>query len=230
MSEPAPLIQTQGLIKLYRNSATETPALRGVNLSVPTGAFAAVAGPSGSGKSTLLHLLGGLLLPTSGQIWVNGIELTRPSVDLVDYRLRQVGFIFQQYNLMPLLTVLENVEYTMIFQGTPTTERRRRALSVLERVGLKGYENRKPTELSGGQQQRVAIARAVVSKPKLVLADEPTASLDSSTGQAIIDLMKTLNQEEGITLLFATHDESILKRAGLIIRLRDGLISDSSGR
>lgn len=229
MSESGPLIKTQELMKLYRNSATETPALRGVDLSVPTGAFAAVAGPSGSGKSTLLHLLGGLLLPTSGQIWVNGIELTRPGVDLVDYRLRQVGLIFQQYNLMPLLTILENVEYTMVFQGIHPAERRKRALSLLERVGLKGYENRKPRELSGGQQQRVAIARAVVGKPKLVLADEPTASLDSKAGQSIIDLMKVLNREEGITFLFATHDESILERAGLIIRLRDGLISDSNG-
>ncbi len=226
MSDPDKLILTQALVKTYQENGTETPALRGIDLVISRGVFAALAGPSGSGKTTLLHLLGGLAHPSSGRIWVGESELTSTGTDLVKYRLTQVGFVFQHYNLMPLLNVMENVEYTMVLQGVPMLERKRRALEVLERVGLKGFENRRPAQLSGGQQQRVAVARSVVCHPELILADEPTASLDSKTGQALIDLMRTLNKEQGITFLFATHDEAILAKADFVIRLRDGLIEN----
>lgn len=226
MSEPDPLILVRGLAKTYQENGIKTTALGGLDLAIPRGIFAALAGPSGSGKTTLLHLLGGLAQPSSGQIWVGGLELTSPATDLVRYRLTRVGFVFQHYNLMPLLSIMENVEYTMVLQGVPVPERKQRSLEILERVGLKGLEYRRPAQLSGGQQQRVAVARAVVGRPDLVLADEPTASLDSKTGQALIDLMKVLNKEQSITFLFATHDEAILAKADRVVRLRDGLIGE----
>lgn len=219
-----PVILVKNLTKIYRTDDIETPALRGINLELPEDSFAAIAGPSGSGKSTLLYLLGGLLRPTSGEIWVRGFCITSDNFYLPDYRLKMVSFIFQNYNLMPALTVLENIEYTLVLQGVKSAKRRKQAIEILERVGLKKYASRLPIHLSGGEQQRVAVARAIVSNPSIILADEPTANLDSKTAMSLIDLMKELNRERHIVFFFATHDEAILKEAGVVFRIKDGAI------
>ncbi|NLJ27581.1 MAG: ABC transporter ATP-binding protein [Deltaproteobacteria bacterium] len=194
-----------------------------------SGEFAAMAGPSGSGKTTLLNIIGGLDRPTSGSVLVEGHDLTRLSgSELSRLRRDRIGFIFQTYNLIPILTAYENAEYVLMLQGLPRQERRERVMHVLKEVGLDGLENRFPRELSGGQQQRVAIARAIVPEPALVLADEPTANVDSETGSALLDLMLRLNEEKGATFLFSTHDRAVMRRARRLIRLRDGLIIEDS--
>lgn len=221
-------IEIQHLTKTFAVDGIETPALRGVSLEIEPGEFVAMVGPSGSGKSTLFHCLGGLLRPTSGSIRIAGEEITAiPPRRLTDFRLRTVGFVFQAYNLITVLTALENVEYIMLLQGVPPAERQARAEAVLRRVGLGEYLHRRPNEMSGGQQQRVAVARAVASEPKLILADEPTANLDSQTGGALMDLMRELNVEKGMTCLFATHDPLVMARATRIIKLRDGQVHEA---
>lgn len=218
-------IEVRDLRKTFALNGVETPALRGVTLDVEPGEFAAVVGPSGSGKSTLFHCLGALLRPTSGTVTIAGREITAiPPGRLAEFRLRTVGFVFQAYNLITVLTALENVEYVMLLQGVPPAERQARAAAILATVGLGDYLHRRPNEMSGGQQQRVAVARAVAAEPKLILADEPTANLDSATGGALVDLMRELNREKGMTFLFATHDPMVMQRASRIIRLRDGRV------
>jgi putative ABC transport system ATP-binding protein len=187
------------------------------------GAFAALSGPSGSGKTTLLNLIGGLDKPTSGDVVVGGrslLPLSRSA--LAELRLREIGFIFQSYNLVPVLSAVENVEFVMELQGVPRAERREKARQVLAAVGLSGMEHRRPGELSGGQQQRVAVARAIASHPKLILADEPTANLDSQTAEKLLELMRQLNEEQGLTFLFSTHDRLVMNFARRLIRLQDG--------
>lgn len=220
------VVRTEALEMVYRAEKIETPALRGIDLVIRREEFVAVAGPSGSGKSTLLHVIGGLLRPTAGEVWVNGKLLNQLSPDeLAELRLREVGFVFQAYNLIPVLTSLENAEFVMELQGLPWGRRRERALEVLRGLEIEGLAARRPDQLSGGQQQRVAIARAVAPGPSLVLADEPTANLDSETGLKLIELMRHLNEEQGVTFLFATHDTRLLERVKRVIYLEDGRVS-----
>lgn len=220
-------IFTQRLTKVYYHDHLQTHALQEVNISIVAGDFVAVAGPSGSGKSTLLYLLGGLIASSSGKIWIDDKEITGPGFALSDYRLWDVSFIFQDFNLMPTLSVLENIEYIMLLQGIDAKTRYVKAMAILEQVGLKEFKKRRPHELSGGQQQRVAVARAIVAEPKIILADEPTANLDSHTAKSLISLMRSLNKQKGITFIFATHDEAILTEADYVFRLKDGhVISD----
>ena len=223
------VVRTVGLMKTYVEDGVETPALRGVDLEIRRGEFAALAGPSGSGKSTLLHLIGGLLKPTKGEIWFGERPVHEmPKDELADLRLHEIGFVFQAYNLIPVLTVLENAAFVLELQGVPAAERRRRALEILEELEVAQYAHRFPNKLSGGEQQRVAVARAVAPQPALVLADEPTANLDSQTGLALIELMRRLNRERGVTFLFATHDPRLLENVDRVIQLRDGRIVDDS--
>lgn len=218
-------VRAEKLTRIYRQDSIEVTALKDVDLDIAAGEFIALVGPSGSGKSTLLNLLGGLDRPTSGQLWVEDRELgTMSARELADMRLRRIGFVFQEYNLIPVLSAIENVEYVMLLQGVADQERRRRALAVLAEVGLTGLEERRPGELSGGQQQRVAVARAIVAEPALVLADEPTANLDSITGAALMDMMRRLNETKGITFVFSTHDQMVMERARRLVHLKDGRV------
>ena len=220
-----PGVRTEKLTKVYRQDSIAVTALQDVDLEIAAGEFVALVGPSGSGKSTLLNLLGGLDRPTSGRLWVADEELaTMSRRALAELRLRRIGFVFQEFNLIPVLSSLENVEYVMLLQGVADEERRRRAMAILNEVGLAGLEDRRPSELSGGQQQRVAVARAIVSEPALVLADEPTANLDSATGAALMDLMRKLNEDKGITFVFSTHDAMVMERARRLVHLKDGQI------
>jgi len=218
-------VKVSNLKKVYNEKGMPVEALRGVDLSVEKGEFLALVGPSGSGKTTLLNLIGGLDRPTGGNIFIEGREIAGlSSSELAELRLRRIGFVFQEYNLIPVLTAIENVEYVMLLQGMREKERRERALALLKEVGLEGMENRRPRELSGGQQQRVAVARAIVSEPAIILADEPTANLDSNTGAALLELMRGLNERKGITFIFSTHDPMVMERARRIVRLKDGAI------
>jgi putative ABC transport system ATP-binding protein len=219
------IITINNLVKNYDGDSLEVHALRGVDLSVERGEFTAIAGPSGSGKTTLLNLIGGLDSPTAGTLTVAGNELNGMSPkELSDMRLNSIGFIFQAYNLIPVLTALENVEYILLLQGVEKSERRDRSRRILEEVGLGKEINRRPKELSGGQQQRVAVARAIVSEPELVLADEPTANLDQKTGSSLLDLMHDLNHRKNITFIFSTHDRMVMEYAERLISLSDGMI------
>ncbi len=218
-------VNVLGLRKIYDAGHMPVEALRGVDLTIEKGEFLALVGPSGSGKTTLLNLIGGLDRPTSGKVFIEGKDITGfTSSQLAELRLRRIGFVFQEYNLIPVLTALENIEYVMLLQGVPADERRRRALSILEEVGLGGMGDRKPGKLSGGQQQRVAVARAIVSEPAIVLADEPTANLDSTTGGSLLDIMKRLNETRGITFIFSTHDPMVMDRARRVVHLKDGAV------
>ncbi len=219
------LVRVRGLTKVYRQGELEVPALRGVDLDLAAGEFSAMAGPSGSGKTTLLNMIGALDRPTEGWVEVAGHranDLRRG--EAAEFRLDHVGFIFQAYNLVPVLTAYENAEFTLLLRGVPSGERHRTVVPLLERVGLADMMNRRPPELSGGQQQRVAIVRALATHPEVVLADEPTANLDSATSGDLLDLMLELNIEMGITFLFSTHDETVIKRARRVIRLLDGRV------
>lgn len=219
------IIRTEKLTKIYKQGAVEVVALDEVDLQITEGDFAVVAGPSGSGKTTLLNLLGALDKPTSGRVWLDGEEISALSLSERS-RLRRdnLGFVFQFYNLIPVLSAYENAEFVMLLQGMEYNKRRKRALELLRMVGLEGMENRRPHELSGGQQQRVAIARALASEPAMVLADEPTANLDTKTGQELLDLMQELNSDIGITFLFSSHDPEVMERAQRLIILRDGRV------
>lgn len=229
MSEP--VIRTSHLSRHFGEGDTLVKALDDVSLTIEPGEFTAIVGPSGSGKSTLLQLIGGLEEPTSGEVWLSGQPISQMSgSELSHFRRDHIGFIFQAYNLIPVLSAEENVEYIMLLQGLHEKVRRERTYKILEHVGLKGRENRRPSQLSGGQQQRVAVARAMVSEPDIILADEPTANLDSQTGMELLDLMKKLNEEEGMTFVFSTHDQKIMDRAGRLITLEDGRIAKDERR
>lgn len=224
------LIQLQTVTKDYPLGKTTIHALRGIDLAIETGEFAAVAGPSGCGKTTLLNIIGCIDHPTSGTVHLRGEELHRLSDDQeAALRLREIGFIFQNFNLIPVLTVEENVAFPAVLAGTPKPERRKFVAHLLEAVGISEYAHHRPDELSGGQRQRVAVARALVNRPSLVIADEPTANLDSETGDRIVDLMRTLNTRDQVTFLFSTHNPEILKYAHRTIRLRDGSIEHEEG-
>ena len=222
-----PIVVCSGLSKAYRQGKISVPALQDVDLQVDAGSFMALSGPSGSGKTTLLNLIGGLDSPDSGRITVSGQDYSRLSpAQMADLRLQSIGFVFQAYNLIPVLSALENVEYVMLLQGVPSTTRRERARAILQEVGLQGMMERRPAELSGGQQQRVAVARAIVAEPSIVLADEPTANLDSRTGEGLLEIMSEMNRTRGVTFIFSTHDDLVMAMAGRVIRLRDGRIED----
>ncbi|MCA9520478.1 MAG: ABC transporter ATP-binding protein [Myxococcales bacterium] len=219
------IVHVKNVQKTYKQGSIEVHALRGVTLELARGEFAVLAGSSGSGKTTLLNLVGALDVPTTGEIDVEGRMLSSMTgKDLAELRLRRLGFVFQAYNLIPVLSAYENAEYVMLLQGEPAEKRREKVMKVLESVGLKGMENRRPTELSGGQQQRVAVARAIASEPALVLADEPTANLDSKTGSDLVATMRKLNEEHGITFLISSHDPKVIRHAARVIRLEDGAI------
>lgn len=225
------IIEVKSVKKIYGIDGVETVALRGVDLDIEEGEFSAIAGPSGSGKTTLLNIIGALDSPTEGYVTLGGMDITRMSASqLSDMRLHNLGFIFQAYNLIPVLSAVENVEFVMLLQRVSKDERRRRAMAILEEVGLKGMEYKRPNEMSGGQQQRVAVARAIVGEPKLILADEPTANLDSATGASLLDMMRKLNSEKGVTFLFSTHDKMVMDYSRRLIRLTDGKISSDEKR
>ena len=221
----ADAVRTEGLWKIYEQDPRPVEAVRGVDIEVAAGEFLAMAGPSGSGKTTILNLLGGLTRPSRGKVWIGGSEISElPDRELAKVRLSRIGFVFQSYNLLPVLTAAENAEFTMLLQGVPARERRERVRRLFAEIGLEGLEDRKPPKLSGGQQQRVAVARAVLAEPTLVLADEPTANLDSATAEALLDVMEKLNRDEGTTFVFSTHDPRVMERAGRLIRLVDGQV------
>ncbi len=223
------IVRLEQVIKEYHQDSISVQALRGIDMTIDKGEFMALIGPSGSGKTTLLNLVGGLDIPSSGKIWIADKEIGKLNKrELSMLRLWKVGFVFQEYNLIPVLSALENVEYIMLLQKIPDQERRQRSMAVLAEVGLQGLEHRRPQELSGGQQQRVAVARAIVSEPAIVLADEPTANLDSSTGAALLDLMRNLNERHQITFIFSTHDPMVMERAKRLVQLKDGkIVSDN---
>ena len=219
------LIETRQLTKTYNPGAIPVHALRGVDLEIGEGEFTAIVGPSGSGKTTLLNIIGGLDSPTGGQVFIDGKDISTLSENqLIDFRRDHIGFVFQAYNLIPVLTARENVSFIMLLQNRPAAERRARALELLEAVGIGDKADMRPTQLSGGQQQRVAVARALASRPRLVLADEPTANLDSTSATRLLDIMARLNKEEGMTFVFSTHDQRVIERARRVVRLEDGKI------
>ncbi len=225
------LVEIEGLTRHYQQGEFTVRALDGVDLTLEEGSFAALMGPSGSGKTTLLNTIGGLDAPTSGVVRVAGRDLaSMTSAERSDMRRTRLGFVFQAYNLIPVLTARENTEFVMQLQGVPAAERRERAEQALVDVGLGGLGDRRPGELSGGQQQRVAVARALAASPALILADEPTANLDSHTGHDLIDLMRRLNEERGTTFLFATHDPKVEEAARRVVRMVDGRIREDEIR
>ena len=223
--------RTDGVWKVFEQEAESVQAVRDVSLTIERGEFTALAGPSGSGKTTLLNLIGGLTRPTQGRVWVAGREVSRMSnQELARLRLEEVGFVFQAYNLLPVLTALENAEFPMLLQGVRAEERQARVRELFARTGMEGLEDRRPGKLSGGQQQRVAVVRAVASRPALVLADEPTANLDSVTSEALLDVMGELNRDLGVTFVFATHDGRVMERSRRLVRMVDGTVRDDERR
>ncbi|MCF6305431.1 MAG: ABC transporter ATP-binding protein [Rhodobacteraceae bacterium] len=228
-NNPTPIVTCKGITKIFGKGDLEVRALDGIDLEIMRGDFATLAGPSGSGKTTLLNMIGALDHPTSGEITFEGQSLNDFSkAELSDLRLHKIGFIFQAYNLVPVLSALENVEFVLQLQQIPKAERQKRATLALHEVGLKGMEHRRPGALSGGQQQRVAIARALVTKPSIVLADEPTANLDSTTTAELVDLMGKLNTGLGITFVIGTHDPRVMKHSKRHIEMIDGKISSDT--
>jgi putative ABC transport system ATP-binding protein len=225
------VVVTKGVTKRYSENHIPVLAVRGVDMEIAAGEFTAIVGPSGSGKTTFLNLISGLDTVTEGEVWLDGRSLSDMSAgELSDFRRDHIGFVFQAYNLIPVLTVTENIEYIMLLQKKPENERRDRVLTILSELGLDGLEDRYPSQLSGGQQQRVAVARAIVSEPDLVLADEPTANLDSETALDLIERMRHLNEKHGVTFIFSTHDTRVMERARRLIVLRDGKIYSDAKR
>jgi putative ABC transport system ATP-binding protein len=223
------IVSTANLKKTYQQGKVDVQALKGISMSIDSGEFVALAGPSGSGKTTLLNMIGGLDLPDSGRVIVDGNEYgSMNQSQLATLRLHKIGFVFQAYNLIPVLSALENVEFVMLLQGVSEKDRRIRAEAILDDVGLEGKHDRRPAELSGGQQQRVAVARAIVSNPSIVLADEPTANLDSKTGQGLLEMMKEMNKKKEVTFIFSTHDSMVMDYARRLIYIRDGQVADAS--
>ena len=226
-----PVAELEAVTKVYQQGDQRVAALRGLTMQVCSGEFTAISGPSGSGKTTALNLIGALDTPTSGTVRLEGTDLgTLSRQALSQLRRDRIGFVFQAYNLIPILSAYENAEIVMVVQGVPEAQRRERVMQLLARVGLEGLEQRRPLELSGGQQQRVAIARAIAAGPAVVLADEPTANVDSTTAEALLDMMETLNREQGVTFLFSTHDPRVMTRARRLIRLVDGRIESDEAR
>jgi len=226
-----PIISLRDVTKVYRQGSVDIHALRGLSLDVEAGEFTAICGPSGSGKTTTLNLIGALDAMTSGSIALEGQELgSLNKKELSALRRDRIGFVFQAYNLMPVLTAYENAEMVLWVQGVDAATRRERVMDLLDQVGLKGLEDRRPSELSGGQQQRVAIARAIASNPAVVLADEPTANVDSETAETLLGLMETLNRDQGVTFLFSTHDPQVMERARRVVRLVDGGVASDERR
>ncbi len=225
------IIEIKNLTKIYDGSGFEVKAVNEIDLSFEKGEFAAIVGPSGSGKTTLLNMLGGLDHPTSGEVFVDGQNIWKlKSGKLTDFRLNNIGFVFQAYNLIPVLTAKENVEFIMHLQGKSKKERDSRTRELLKAVGLEERMNSRPSRLSGGQQQRVAVARALASKPKFILADEPTANLDSKSTETLLDIMEHLNKEEDITFIFSTHDARVVKKARRVITIEDGKVKTDEVR
>ena len=223
------IVEVKNIQRNYQQGEHIVRALRGVDLAIQKGEFTALMGPSGSGKTTLLNIIGGLDKPNEGEVRIDGQDLSTLSAgELSDLRLHKLGFVFQAYNLIPVLTAYENTEFVLLLQGKNANQEK--VLKTLASVGLEGMEHRRPSELSGGQQQRVAVARAIVGDPVLVLADEPTANLDSKTGNALIDLMKELNEKHGVTFVFSTHDPKVKEAAKRIVELEDGNIINDSTR
>ena len=224
------LIQARDVTKTYQTGALEVPALRGISVDILAGDFLTIVGPSGSGKTTFLNLVGALDSPTSGEMHVFGQDiaaLTKRARS--DLRLGSLGFVFQAYNLVPVLTARENVEFVLELQGLGREQRRQRAEEVLAQLGLDDLADRRPNELSGGQQQRVAVARAIAAQPTLVLADEPTANLDSRTGSELVEMMHDLNEQQGVTFLFSSHDPKVIKKARRVVELQDGEVLTDNG-
>jgi putative ABC transport system ATP-binding protein len=224
------IVSVKGVHRRYQQGDHTVHALRGVDIDIATGEFTVLMGPSGSGKTTLLNIVGGLDKPCDGNVKIDGQSLGDLSAGQIsDLRLQKLGFVFQSYNLLPVLSAYENAEFVLLLQGMPDAERKKRVMDTLAAVGLKGMEGRRPSELSGGQQQRVAVARAIAGEPVLVLADEPTANLDSKTGTELIELMRRLNEEQGVTFVFATHDPKVMAAAKRVVSLEDGqIISDET--
>ncbi len=224
------VIDIKKLTKIYNDSEHKVNALNGIDLSFEEGEFAAVVGPSGSGKTTLLNIIGGLDKPSGGEVIIDHTNIGKlKSSRLIDFRLKNIGFVFQAYNLIPVLTARENVEFIMHLQGKPKAEREHRMKDLMSAVGLSDRIDSKPSKLSGGQQQRVAVARALASKPKFILADEPTANLDSKSTENLLDIMEKLNKEENMTFIFSTHDARVVKKARRIITIEDGkVVSDET--
>ncbi|MBN1132070.1 MAG: ABC transporter ATP-binding protein [Bacteroidales bacterium] len=224
------VLEIKNLHKIYNTTQIRVHAVNGIDLDFEEGEFAAIVGPSGSGKTTLLNLIGGLDKPTEGEILVNGVNLsTLKSSEIIDFRLRNIGFVFQSYNLIPVLTAGENVEFIMGLQKWDRKKRDERTRELLKAVGLEERIHSRPSKLSGGQQQRVAVARALASKPQFVLADEPTANLDSKSTETLLEIMESLNREERITFIFSTHDARVVKKARRVITLEDGkILSDET--
>lgn len=222
----AALIETKNLCRYFQQSDDiVVKAVDGISISIEPGEFTAIIGPSGSGKTTLLHLIGGLDNPTAGDVFLSGHNIARMSPgQLSDFRRDHIGFVFQAYNLIPVLSAEENIEYIMLLQGIDAASRKARVAETLKQVDLSDYADRRPAHLSGGQQQRVAVARAMASRPDIILADEPTANLDSKTGIALLDVMKELNETFGMTFVFSTHDEKIMQRASRLIHIEDGRV------
>jgi putative ABC transport system ATP-binding protein len=221
------LISLNNLSKIYPAGNQQIAAVQDLSLEIQPGEFAVLAGPSGSGKTTVLNMIGALDKPTSGEIRVDGCDFSRMTArQLADFRLKRIGFIFQSYNLIPVLTAAENAEFTLLLQEVPPRERRRKIKDIFDQLGIGGLEERRPNDLSGGQQQRVAIARAIAAAPAVILADEPTANLDSHTAEELLSLMRRLNREQGTTFLFSSHDPLVIAYADRVISLRDGRLEN----
>jgi putative ABC transport system ATP-binding protein len=224
------VLELKNVHKIYNSSEVRVHAVNNITIDFEEGEFTAIVGPSGSGKTTLLNMIGGLDMPTEGKIMVNSTDLsTLKSSKLIDFRLKNIGFVFQSYNLIPVLTASENVGFIMNLQKWPGKKRKERTLELLRAVGLEDRINSRPSKLSGGQQQRVAVARALASKPKFILADEPTANLDTASTETLLEIMEKLNREEKITFIFSTHDTRVVKKARRVITIEDGkVISDKA--
>ncbi len=220
------LLKTENLTKVYQNNGVPVEALKDIDLTINKGDYLVIAGPSGSGKTTLLNLLGALDNPTEGKVLFKGEDISKKSKkELSEFRLKNLGFIFQAYNLIPVLTALENIEFSMMLSGVPENERNEKALKLMDELEIKELSDKRPNEMSGGQQQRVAVARAIVNSPEIVLADEPTANLDSKTGGKLLDLMEKMNEEKNITFIFSSHDKQVIDRAKRLVKLKDGMIN-----
>ena len=224
------VIDAHDLVRIYDKKTIPVYALNGVHLHIDRGEFTAIKGPSGSGKTTLLNILGGLDKPTAGYVEINGTNITRlKGNELIDFRLHNIGFVFQSYNLIPVLTAKENIEFIMLLQKKPAKEREIRVRELLQQIGVADKASKRPSELSGGQQQRVAVARALATKPQFILADEPTANLDSVSAGHLLDMMAQLNKEENMTFIFSTHDQRVIEKARRVITLEDGkVVSDTA--
>ncbi len=219
------VIRLKGVHKTYSDNGVPVHALRGIDLSISQGEFVVTAGQSGSGKTTLLNIMGALDKPTKGSVFLENEDVSLKSRDAVAaIRLKKLGFVFQAYNLIPVLTAMENIEFTMMLRGMEEKQRRERAMEVMRELDIEMLADKRPNEMSGGQQQRVAVARAVVNNPSIILADEPTANLDSETGSNLLDMMQRMNQEHGLTFVFSSHDDKVIERARRLIILRDGVI------